>query len=154
MGAGDFGKEPRLLVAAIFERAIKDSDNMLTMVRLIDIINVASNAPSEVMTEAIAQLGAPVQGQMVLVFKGGELESTHEVTVSAHSPKGEVHEFPPLTAVLSSLVPGAVPGANFIVNLQMSLKSEGTYWFEVKLDGKTLTSVPLQIVFATEPSTA
>jgi hypothetical protein len=149
MTAERFGAKPSVLLAAIFERAIRDSDNMLTMVRMIDVVNVASNAPADVMSKAIAEQGAPVQGQMVLVFKGGELDATHEVAVAAHSPNGEVREFPPISSVFGSTVPGGVPGSNVIVNIQMSVKSEGIYWFEVKLDGETVTSVPLQIAFQT-----
>jgi hypothetical protein len=149
--ADDFGDKPQLLVAAICERALLDTDKMLTMVRLIDIVTVASDAAAETMSAAIAQQGAPIQATLVLVFKGGPVDTKHQIAVVAHSPSGDEHEFPRIEAVFASMVPGAVPGGNVIVNLQMSVKSEGTYWFEMKLDGETLTSVPLQIAFQGAP---
>ena len=152
MAAENFGQKPRLLMAAICERAIVGSDNMLTIVRLIDVVTVSAVAPADEMAAAIASLGAPVQGTLVLVFKGGEVDATHQITVVAHTPTGDVHEFPKIDSVFGSLIPGAVPGSNAGVNLQMSIKREGTYWFEVKLDGETVTAVPLEIVFqAAEP---
>ncbi len=138
-------------MAAICERGMLDTDNMLSMVRLIDVVTVGADVPDETMSAAIAQLGAPIQGTLVLVFKGGLLNATHEITVHAHSPSGDVHDFPKVSSVFSSILKGGVPGANVLVRLQMSVKHEGLYWFEVKLDGVTVRSIPLQIVFQGAP---
>jgi uncharacterized protein DUF6941 len=152
VNAEDFAREPRLLVAAICERVLQETDRALTMVRLIDVVTVASNAPPGVLASVIAEQGAPVQATLALVFKGGAADATHEVRVIAHSPSGAVHEFPPVSAAFSTTIPDSVPGGNVIVSLSMSVKNEGTYWFEVLLDGKSLTAVPLRIVFQAEPS--
>jgi hypothetical protein len=137
---------PFVTAALICERVLREDDGALSAVRMVDMVTLTPI--DEPIPEGTAALATGLRLFLLVSFKGGVLGSQHVLTVIGHSPSGASETFPPSAAELNTTVPGAAPGFNVIVHLQMGMKSQGVYWFEVRLDDRKVTAVPLLVAFA------
>lgn len=137
---------PFVIAALLCERVLQESDGSLTAVRTADMLTVTP--VGEPIPEGATLVGAAPRLFLLLSFRGGTLGSKHVVTLTGHSPSGATETFPPMEGELTTTVPGAVPGFNFIVQVQAGWQHQGVYWFEVRLDGRRVSVVPLLLVIA------
>jgi hypothetical protein len=140
-------QEGPFVEALICERVIQETDGVLTIVRLIDQVNL-ERPP----TPLLPLIPAPFQAAVLVVLKGGKPGAKHSVEVIVHAPSGIATQVAAQTVELASRFPRGIAGANLILQMKMGLKDDGTYWFEVRLDGKRATATPLRVAFA-EPGT-
>ncbi len=148
---GPAKEAPYLTAALLCERVLTESDGALSAIRLVDQLNLGPvPADLPVGTPIVA---APMALALLIALKGGEYGKQHLLRVIGHSPDGSARRFEEHRVTMGSLVPGGVPGTNVIIQMQVSLRQEGIYWFEVRLDGRRVTAIPLRVASAaTAPS--
>ena len=137
---------PFLTSALLCERVLQEQDGTLSVIRAVDMITVTP--VGEPIPEDAKAVMSPLRLFLLLSFKGGVLGSKHEVTITGYSPSGAMEKFPTATAELATTVPGVPPGFNIIVQVQAAWQTAGVYWFEVSLDGRRATAVPLRVLHA------
>jgi hypothetical protein len=140
-----------LVNAALFcERVVAEKDNVLTAVRIVDFLTISP--PLE--ETQLAQLKAinptiPIQPgitlQLLLVLKSDGAVGERTLRMDTVYPSGKKEK-------------GKENVVNFLgdegggVNAQgpylIKCSEEGLYWYDLKVNGKLLTRIPLRIAFA------
>jgi hypothetical protein len=142
-------KKPRgpYLAAAFFcEQVIKSEDGALTPVRITDQIKVLipANAPADFPSE---QNRLPVRMSGLLSFKSGDFPGEHTLRLVMESPSGKVEKMHEQKIPFSDPPQG---GGNLILQNTVGVYKGGLFWFNVYLDGKRMTSIPLEIKYERE----
>ena len=129
---------PYLATAVFCEKVLEEKTGVLSIIRIIDRINLSagSEAP-ENMPEFPLQLTA------VVSLKAGFLRGKYSVTVKPRTPSGQ--ELP--SVVLPILLEGDDRGTNLVLKLAFNVKEEGLYWFDVLIEDKLLTRMPMRILY-------
>ena len=131
---------PYLGAAFLCEKVIEDKEGVLSAIRIVDrIVNTAvgPGAPADMPN-------TPVALTLVLTFKSGGAQGRQDVRITIERPDGLRSD---LASSLSILMEGAERGANLILNLGLTMTQEGLYWFDVFLNDRLVTRVPLRIVY-------
>jgi hypothetical protein len=139
MSNGDSGG-PYLCGAFICEKVLQEKDGVLSAIRIVDRIYhraVGRDAP-ENMPPVTLDL------KMLLIFKSGKARGRYDVEVRPILPSQRVLQAVSLPMHLEG---DDDRGANLIVNLAFQATEEGLYWFEVLVNGESITRVPLRIVY-------
>jgi hypothetical protein len=140
-----------LLNAAFFcERVIQEKDNVLTPYRIIDSLTITPPLDDNILSQIKAintdKVILPLAHiQFFMVLKSGDAMGERVIRLDTINPSGEkvkgvenVVNFLGGEASLYSYGPFAV-----------RFKTEGLYWYDLKINDKLLTRVPLRIVFET-----
>jgi hypothetical protein len=139
---------PYLQSALICERVLQERDGTLSAIRLIDYISL-SRPPADVDANTVTVvLPAQITLHLLISFKGGRRGASHEIRVIGHTPDGREEQFPVQRLVFASSVPEGAPGANAVVQLRLGFKNVGTYWFELLLDDRFVSAMPLVAGYA------
>ena len=134
------GGGPHLSAAFFCEKVIEDKEGVLSAIRIVDrIIHSAIGAGTP---EAMPPV--PVALTLLIGLKSDAARGRHELAVTAEQPSGMRHR---VAEALTVLLEGEERGANLILNLQWVAQQEGLYWFDIELNGRTLTRVPLRVVY-------
>jgi len=130
---------PYVQVAALCERVLQEKDGVLSLIRMIDriTISIGGSSPPEEMPPG------SVNVNVVVALKSGFVRGRHNLRIVPSSPLGK--KITELSAGV--LLEGDDRGVNVVMNLQMQVKEEGLYWFEVLLEDQLLTRIPLRIVY-------
>ena len=139
-------QEGPFVAALICERVLVETDGVVTPMRIIDQVNL--ERPPSTLPPNTALIPVPFQGALLILLKGGRPGAKHEIAVVAHGPSGNRQQVATQTVDLTPKLEGGVAAANLIVQMRLGLQSEGTYWFEVLLDGRRATASPLRVVLA------
>jgi hypothetical protein len=131
---------PHVQVAALCERALVENDGVLSLIRLVDVINHterSANPPSEM---------PPIRYPLTLVItlKSGRARGRQEVTITPELPSGETLSSNTLTVQLE----GEGRGANITAPLDIPYSLEGLYWFNIRLGDHILTRIPLDVRYS------
>jgi hypothetical protein len=133
---------PYVQVATLCERVLQEADGVLSVIRVIDRIVVTARGPD-----------APVelpQGRMrltlVVALKSDDARGRHPVTVRVQQPSGLYLE----DQSFDVLFEGEERGVNIIVDVELEA-IEGLYWFEVHVNERVLTRVPLRVIYQRVP---
>ena len=131
---------PYIQVAAFCDRVLQEGDGVLSLIRVVDVIThtVAGQGTPEEMPPVTYPLN------LVLTLKAGRARGRHELTITPELPSGEA--LPPVTA--SVRFEGEGRGTNVISKIQMEFRFEGLYWFNIRLDNRILTRLPLEVRYA------
>jgi hypothetical protein len=130
---------PFLQVAAFCEKALREADGVLSLVRLVDRYTVQTIGP-----DAPAKMPPQVLNwTLVLVFKAGFATGRYEVRVKVVPPEGAG---PPEVAFPVQF-DAPHRGANLVAPMQFQADQEGTYWFEIYLGKRLMTRIPLTMVY-------
>jgi hypothetical protein len=137
---------PYVNLAAFCEKVLQERDGVLTLVRVVDRVMVATTAQ-----DAPAELpeGGRLTATLVLALKSGDAIGRHPVVITAESPDGSAA--PPQT--VDVMFEGEDRGLNLILNLQIDAV-EGVHWFVVSVNDQELTRVPLRIMYQRIPGFA
>lgn len=135
---------PFLAAALICDRVLQESDGALSAIRIIDQIVVGSEPDAD----------TTVSVWLLVCLKGGELATNHQIRVAVRSPGGAIEEIDQRPLELGSLLPDGIPGANLVLQLTIGVQRPGDYWFDVEVDRRWLTAVPLRLVRASSASSA
>lgn len=134
---------PYLAVATICERVLTETDSVQSAIRMVDNVTI-SPAVANPPPGAVAP--APVfTADLIVIFKSGDAPGLYRLDVVAEAPSGRKSALEPHTLELPSLPHG---GASVVYRLNLVLTETGLYRFAVRLDGRFLTAIPLQVRFA------
>lgn len=130
---------PYLALAAICEKVLSEADGVLSLIRVIDRVVVGASG-ADVPDELPP---TPLAFTVVVALKSGSARGRHKLTLRPESPSGQQ---------MSSLeVPihfeGEDRGANVIINFNLTAEEEGLYWIDVLFEDKTLTRMPLRVIY-------
>jgi len=131
-----------LLMAAFFcENILEEKEGVLTAVRIVDVLKVRipdlSGIPEGQPKPTIA-----TQIKALLGFKSGEAKGKRTVHLTVVAPSGKRRKTVPTTVTFM----GNELGVNIRAQVVVEAEEEGLYWYEVRVDGKLLTRMPLRIV--------
>lgn len=130
---------PFLQAAFFCEKVLQEKDGVMSAIRLVDRFTLASSA------EGAPDLMPPINiGISILIsFKSGDIKGKQELKVRPITPSGE--ELPGFSGPI--LFEGEDRGASIVVQYALEAKEEGIYWFDVILNGKLITKMPLRIIY-------
>lgn len=130
---------PYIQVAAFAERVLEERGEVLSLIRVIDSINVqahGANAPDEL--PATDQINV----SLVLMLKSGDARGRHPLTIEIETPVG--HTLPAQT--IDATFDGGVRGVQLVLAFLLDAV-EGTFWFHVKIHDRVVTRMPLTVTY-------
>jgi hypothetical protein len=127
---------PYLLIATFCDKVLQEKDGVLSLIRVVDRWNVVG--PSEVMAPTV------IQSNLVLVFKSGIFRGSTQLSVTPISPQNDRLKI--LQAQLF-FEGDDDRGVNVVLPLAFPVSEPGLYWFEVSIAGRTMTNIPLHVVY-------
>ena len=133
---------PWVRMALLCERVIEDKEGVLTIVRVVDRVITTVQAQG---VDPPAQM-PPLDyaTNLVITLTAGDALGRHTVNVETEGPDGQTKPGPSFTVVFES----PDRGTNLIINMQLRLEKEGLHWFNVLLEDRLLSRVPLRVVYA------
>ena len=135
-----FESGPYLTLAAFCELVIEDKSGVLSLIRVVDRMNITSQgptAPDQMPTAALTWF-------LVLSFKSGEARGTIPVKIEPELPSGM--KLSPIS--LSAHFEGGNRGVNIISRLNMKLEMPGIYWFWVYVNDIFVTKIPVEVIYS------
>jgi len=132
---------PWVAAATICEKLLQERDNVLSIIRMVDVFNV----PKPPTPDAILHL--PLTG--IVAFRSGGVKGTRAVRVYGVSP---IRKRKKILDVKVEFL-GGNSGSNIRLDIIFAVKSEGQHWLDVYVDKLLVTRVPVMIVFQ-EPQLA
>jgi hypothetical protein len=132
------GEGPYVTMASLCERILIERDGTYSAIRIVDrvIHTVRGTNPAGQMDPF------PFQLQM-LILKAGAAVGRATLEIQTRLPSGLTAE-----KSLSTIhFGGEERGPSVPVTLNLTLEYEGLYWFEVMVDGRLLTKVPLRVEY-------
>ncbi len=138
------GEGPYLTMAVLCEKVLREQDGVLSVIRIIDRLThtvIGSSLPDTL---------PPFDHQLVaaLSFKSGQARGRAIVRVVIEQPSGMRL---PQEIVQHVHFEGAERGINVLADLSLRLSQEGLYWFDVFLDDRLFTRIPLRVVYQPTP---
>jgi hypothetical protein len=138
-----FPPGPYLLAAVLCEKVLAEPDNTKSAIRMVELIK------PKVLRGKLPKKMKPFQKQLDLLLrlKNGTALGNHTIEVVPTSPSGK--EGPRLIHTHNFQGPEE-DGIDIVAHLILNFKREGRYWFNVYLDGKVMTRVPLKVLYSSE----
>jgi hypothetical protein len=130
---------PFLMAAVFCERVLQEKDGVLSPIRIVDQF-----------THTVAGPDAPdkmppftIKVSILIAFKSGDFKGKQDVKITPVAPSGQV--LPGISVPI--LLEGADKGANVNITYVFDAQEEGLYWFNVTLNGKLITRMPLRTIY-------
>lgn len=130
---------PVVKAAVICETVIQRADGVLSLINIVDrrMITVQGiEVPREMPPHEW-------EFNLALLFVSGSYVGKAALAVAVQSPDGlrkPIHS-------AEHFFEGGERGANFLFQMKFMFKTEGLYWFEIYMDEKHVTRVPLRIMY-------
>lgn len=137
---------PYIAAAIICEQALQEKDNVISLIRLVDIMNTTFTPSNE--EEAAKGIRIPLEFTLFISFRAGPARGKREVIVHLYDPAGD-HRFQ--TGPYPMVFTSAEQGHNLKIQSSLTLKDPGVYWFEIVVGGQAVTRVPLTVNLAILP---
>lgn len=128
-------KPPYLLAAFLCEKVLTEQDGVTSAIRIFDRVFVPYLEKEDPPKSAVALT-------LLLMFKSGGFKGKATVTISLFAPSGAKRPDTTQEVTFPEQVNG---GANIVGNIAFSPKEEGLYWFEILLNGESVTRIPLDV---------
>ncbi|MBN2319866.1 MAG: hypothetical protein JXR49_12340 [Acidobacteria bacterium] len=138
-----FQEGPYLSAAFLCERVLEEKDGVKSAMRIVD--RIISQVHGKEAPEKMPKLNAPLS--LFLSLKTGKKPGKHEIKIGFTRPDGSNA---PEQIFRINLEPPDGKGTDMILNLNLGLEQEGTYWFSVYVDELLLTKIPLTLVYLTQ----
>lgn len=123
-------------MAVFCEKVLREADNVLSVIRVIDRFNVAGPTP---------EMAPTILNFTILVsFKAGFLRGKQMLAIRPKSPDGQdlpQMTFPILFEGDDDRGNALAAQTNFVAN------QEGLYWFDVHLNDELVTRMPLRVFY-------
>jgi hypothetical protein len=135
---------PFVAVATFCEKVIREQDNVMSIMRVVDRMEVAAKGP-----EPPAEM-PPIQLDLslALMLRRGTARGRHVLKIRPESPSGEQHE---AVEVWVNFAGDEESGANVIGDVSgFAVSEEGLWWFDVLFgDSETLLArIPLRVTYS------
>jgi hypothetical protein len=131
---------PFVRAALLCEKVVKERGGVLSAARIFE--RVVAPAPGEL----------KVDGYLLVMLAAGSATGNHELEVRSFRPSHAPLRDPYVT--LFRLLPDPESGATFLLKLGFTTAETGVHWFEVRVDGKLVTRVPLKVIRGYETATS
>jgi hypothetical protein len=131
---------PYLKTAVLCQHVLREIDNVPSLIRIIDRITHTRTGPD-------APLEMPPVSYNLTAFislTSGEARGSHEISIELEEPSGL--RKPSMTGTV--LFEGEDKGVNLVLNIATTFEHQGLYWFNVYLDDKLLTKIPLRVIYS------
>lgn len=132
---------PYLNVATFCEQVIEEKSGVLSLIRMVDRINVTASGP----TVPESMPPQTLKWFLVISMRTGAARGTHTIKIEPELPSG-IRQSPLLLSV--HFEGGENQGQNVVTKINMPLQEPGLYWFRIYLDDQFLTQVPVEVVFS------
>lgn len=131
---------PFLQMAVFCEKALQEKDGVMSAIRIVDRFTLTT--PGEVSPEVMPTMNLGIT--LIIAFKSGDVKGKMELKVNPVSPSGQ--GMPGFVGPL--LFEGGDHGSSIVIQYGLSAKEEGIYWFDIVLNNKFVTKIPLRIIYA------
>lgn len=132
---------PYVAVATFCERVLRESDNVMSIMRVVDQLNISATGP-----EAPDELPpTPTNLTAAIVLRRGTARGRHSVKLRPEAPGGEQRDG---VEVSVNLTGDEEAGANITIDFSgFAVDREGLWWFDVLFgDSETLLArIPLRV---------
>jgi hypothetical protein len=127
---------PYLQAALLCEKALQETDGVISVIRIVDRWTVSG--PAEDMPQTA------IQATMVLMFKSGFHRGPGRLTITPTSPRNATL---PAIEVPVQFEGDEDRGVNVVIPMAFPVEEPGVYWFGVALDGQTVSHIPLRVIY-------
>ncbi len=128
---------PYLLMAVLCQTAQQDQYGSFSVINVLEQLVAGTNDPNAPEKMPTFRF----QGHLAVQIAAGDASGSHRLSVVPVQPSGER-----LDAVSQRIqFKGIDHRATFISNVSMDIEEEGVYWFDVTLDDRIVTRIPLRI---------
>jgi len=119
---------------------LREKDDVPSLIRIIDRIIHTRTGP-----DAPAEM-PPISYNLTafISLTSGNARGSHEVSIELEEPSGL--RKPSMTSTV--LFEGEDKGVNLVLNIAATFEYQGLYWFNVYLDDKLLTKMPLRVIYS------
>jgi hypothetical protein len=127
---------PYLAMAVFCEKVLRETDNVMSVIRVIDRFNLTGGTAEMTPT--------PLQFIVLISFKAGFLRGKQMLAIRPESPDKE-----PLPQIsFPMLFEGDDDrGSALIAQMNFIATKEGLYWFDVHLNEERVTRMPLRVTY-------
>ena len=134
---------PYVQFAGFCEKTLQEADGVISLIRVLDRITITAEGP-----EVPAELppGGAINTTMVVMLKSDDARGRHPLKIRMQLPSGAYGPDQEVDAVFE----GEERGVNLIVNMTLEA-IEGIYWFEVYVNNRKLTKMPLRVIYQRVP---
>ena len=130
---------PYLAAAFFCETVLKENTGVFSAIRILDRVTLqAGRDAPEAMPTTLLTLNA------MITFKSGQARGKHTIGIAVEKPSGSEKL---ALAKLPVLFEGNDRGHQWIVNLRFNVDQEGLYWFDVSVDDRLVTRMPLRVIY-------
>lgn len=135
---------PHVQIAAICEKVLQEGDGILSLIRVVDRITITArgDGPDELPQGTI-------DVTLVVSLKADDARGRYPLILRLQQPAGN---FLPDRQV-DVMFEGDERGVNVISPVRFDA-IEGLHWFEVEMNGKQLSRIPLRIMYQRVPGVA
>ncbi len=127
--------------AVICEKVLREADDVLSFIRVIDQLTVTIVAPPGVDVPSELSSAPPVSLTFAIGLKSDGYAGPVPVRLWVETPAGlRLPEYE-----TTQQIGGVDRGLNLIFPMQFPAQDEGVYWFVVEVSGEVVTRVPLRI---------
>lgn len=130
---------PFLAVATFCENVIEDKSGALSLIRLVDRLNIISQGP----TASAEMPPTDLNWFLVIIFKSGQARGSHEIKIEPEFPDGLRKQ--PL--ILSAYFEGGNRGNQMVIRYHMKLEMPGIYWIRIYVDNQFVTQIPIEVIY-------
>jgi hypothetical protein len=128
---------PYLLTAVLCQSAQQDQYGAFNIINVLEQLVAGTsdpNAPEKMPTFRF-------QGDLAISFASGKATGSRRLSIVPVQPSGD--RLDPVTQRID--LRGGDHRATFISNVSMDITEEGVYWFDVSLDDRIVTRIPLRV---------
>ncbi|GIW07085.1 MAG: hypothetical protein KatS3mg060_1890 [Dehalococcoidia bacterium] len=131
---------PWLNAALLCEQILQERDGTLSAIRIVDRLTI--HAEGQAVPVEMPRHRASLK--MLLVLRSGSAKGKATYEIVVEDPRGFKH---PTQLRDDLFLPGEEAGAQVIIDLNLDVDYEGVYWFDVSVDGRLFTRVPLRVMY-------
>jgi hypothetical protein len=124
---------PYVATAVFCEKVLQERDGVVSLIRIVDRMTVTmipgQSPPPFVLTAAI-------------IIKAGFMRGSYKLTLRQRTPSGS----PTPDLLIPILFEGEDRGVGVFAQVNFSNLEEGLHWFDLRLEGQLLSSMPLRLI--------
>ncbi|HEV3449237.1 MAG TPA: hypothetical protein VG099_31665 [Gemmataceae bacterium] len=140
---------PYLATAVFCDNVLREHDGTISAIRMVDQVRIGipANAPADVPSK---EKRVQVITTGLLCFKTGDYPGSHKIRIVMESPDGKISE---QQERMLEFTPHEHGGGNLIFPTSIMVYRGGLFWFNVYLDDKLMTRMPLAITIERQQPT-
>ena len=140
-----FARGPYLTSALLCELVLQESNGVNSIIRVIDRLTVSATGlepPPEMPT-------SQHKYTLYVAFKSGSARGVKELKLRLQKPSGDS---PPATTYPLNFEGEDDRGVNLVIQMAIDIDEVGLWWFDVSLDGVSVTKIPLRVIYLRQPT--